>query len=113
MRNYSAILTSTVYIHKEGFPRALINVLRKQFKDLFNHKYYCLHTYLPMAKITLRVSPVSEAVEKKRLREDLITLYIYLKASHSRRGEQGGGGLRVISDRIQGNGLSCTSGGLD
>lgn len=61
--NYSAILAPTVYIqHKEGCPHALINVLHKQIKDLFNHIFYCFHTYLSLAKITLGGSPVSEVV---------------------------------------------------
>lgn len=59
--NYSAILTHTVYIqHEEGCPHALINVLHKQIKDLFNHLFYCLHTYLSITKIMLRVIPVFE-----------------------------------------------------
>lgn len=61
--NYSAILPPTVYIqHEEGCPHALINIMYKQSKDLFNHIFYCLRTYLSMAKITLTVSPVSEVV---------------------------------------------------
>lgn len=64
--NYSAILAPTVCIqHEEGCPHALINVLYKQSKDLFNHIFYCSHTCLSMAKITLRVSQRLFNLEKR------------------------------------------------
>lgn len=61
--NYSTILAPIVYIqHEQGCSHALNNVLHKKIKDLFNHIFYWFHTYLSMAKITLRGSPVSEVV---------------------------------------------------